>query len=165
MFIRIRNTLPEVSEQVIYDCQEPKPINWIPLLQTSAQSQIASKKLKENNMLFLPDINPNLADQDVLMFVTKGYSVCLANYYGKSGIKIIEIDEFTDISGGVIKMLDESEINHILRAVFEMKPKQVYISLLNSFRNARQEQVLRNILILPGYTCELASKYLDNFNL
>ncbi len=165
MFIRIRNTFPEVSGQVFYGCQDLKSINWIPLSQTTAQSQIALKNLKENNVVFLHDIDPGLASQDVLILVTKGYSACLKNYYGQSGIKIIEIDDFTDIYGGAVKVLEESEINHILRDVFGMKPKQVYISLLNSIRNARQEQVLRNVLLTPGYACELTSKYLNKFNL
>jgi hypothetical protein len=165
MFIRIRNTFPEVSGQFFFDCPVQKPINWIPLSQVTTQSQRALENLKENDVLFLHDISPGLANQNIVMLVTKGYSACLEGYYSQSSIKIIEIDELTDVSGCTVKMLDEPEINDILRIVFGLRSPKVYISLLNSLRNARQEQILRNILLPPGYSCELASKYLDNFKL
>ena len=99
---------------------------------------------------------------DAMLIITKNYADYFKLLYPMLSVSIVEVDEYVNKNGKVIQTLTESEINNILRSIYAQKPKQVIISLVNSIRNNIHEQILKNILSVPGYKCILSSELCKN---
>lgn len=118
--------------------------------------------IQSSHVLFIYNLASDHDGMDAMLILTKGCK----QYFNLSGLneqkEIVEVNEYIDPRGTIIKPLEEQEINRILRVVFKLKPKQILISLLNSARNNIHEQSLRNIFFVPGYKCKLSSDIIEN---
>jgi hypothetical protein len=107
-------------------------------------------KTKETKMIY----------QNILIHskVTDKVPADICHYFQKiSGIhplifeKIIKVMEGIDEKGNVFEPLVESELNIILRSVFEFRKANIFIALKNSQFNSLHEKILVNLLWSAGY--------------
>lgn len=71
--------------------------------------------------------------------------------------KVIEVKERIDSKGKILEPLSESEINHVLRKVYQSDCQVVVIALLNSYKNPLHEKTLLHLLRTKGYKYICAS--------
>ncbi len=74
--------------------------------------------------------------------------------------QVIEVKERISSSGDILVALTESEINRVLRKVYQSDNRVVVIVLLNSYKNPVHEKTLLNILKTKGYKYVTASHQL-----
>jgi hypothetical protein len=104
-----------------------------------------------------PEANPTK-----ILITTKGIS-CLVESRRNAGQiawelefpgynQIIEVEESIDSSGRIVEPLAESEINRVLRCIFQTKKNNIIlVALTNSYRNPVHEKTLHNLLLTAGY--------------
>jgi hypothetical protein len=126
-----------------------------------ADKEILSSVNTLNHIIF----DTELVRQDVVLLVTNDCTDIVQAASPGLIMQVLEVNEYVDKEGKVIQTLDESEINKVLRFIYNNKPKLVVISLLNSIRNDIHERALRNILSVPGYKCNLSSEVYSNIKL
>jgi hypothetical protein len=150
--------------RVVRECQK----NWIYSdIETESERDSNNMEWKEFSekisihschVIVISILDLERLNDDAILILTKGSRQCFNLPVLNKWRGIIEVNEFIDLNGGVVEPLEELEINKILRIVFELKPKQIFISLLNSIKNNIHERVLRNVLLVPGYKCRLSSE-------
>lgn len=65
--------------------------------------------------------------------------------------EVLEVDEYIDPRGEVIKSPSESHINTILRRVYKSKGSAVQVIFANAYRNPIHEKIFLNLLRTAGY--------------
>lgn len=112
---------------------------------------------KGRNVMILPQIKESLNSNEVFFIVPKGLEDFISVFYNMPLSAVVGAKGVINAMGDEIDRLHESDMNTVLRSVYNAKPKKVYVSLLNSIWNNKHELAYRNLLKTPGYASIISS--------
>lgn len=152
---KIRN---ERIEKIMIDSPDIniKPEEWKSLNLSKTRDVVRQKTFNGNNIYFTFPIE----HEDIFFLITKETRSIFQQIFMADDGQFIEVNEFINCDGKIIKGLKESELNEILRKIFDYKPGLVQISLINSCVNPIHERSLSNLIKTPGYKSQLSSDVL-----
>lgn len=88
---------------------------------------------------------------NTVLICTEGEKEMLLGLIPDSKSIILELKEHVSSEGDIDEVLKESEMNKVLRSIFERKSSHVYVSLTNAFYNPLHENNIANVLEAAGY--------------
>ena len=119
----------------------------------SVHDYISAQKHLFDDLLILPEAN--LPDksffQDTLIITSENCSRIVEHLYPSIGQKVFKLKEQVNKEGNIVTVLSEPEINRALRFIFTDKPKNLFVTLLNSYFNPIHETTITNVAAVAGY--------------
>lgn len=109
----------------------------------------------KQNCLLLP--HSTCMDKDMLVVVSEGALEQEGINKLLSQVHRIEMDGAVGFTGEVNSPLPEPSINKVLRKIFALKPKKVFVCLLNAVFNPKHERELRNVIRAAGYKAYIST--------
>ncbi len=112
---------------------------------------------KGQDVIILPQIETRKRHQGVSLIVPAGLEVVFSEFYKLPMPAIIGTKGNINSYGDETQPLHESDMNIVLRHIYNLKPELVYVCLLNSIWNNKHELAYRNLLKTPGFQSFISS--------
>ena len=119
---------------------------WV--LDKSSSIKVDSNNISstDGNIIFI-----NQVQKEEVLVVSIGFKQSILKVGISSEDSVFEIEEQVDSSGIIRVGLEESNINKVLRAIYQRGVKHVRLCLLNSIYNSKHEKSISNLLHVAGY--------------
>ncbi len=129
-----------------------KSFQLIPFSSSEFRAAIHQTIKHYQHCLVLPESFSEMsaAPQKQAAITTKGCKEIVIYLFPQFQDSIVEVEEYTTPEGSIGDPLTESNINKVLRFIFNRKPENVVFLLSNSLSNPLHQTILKNVIEAAG---------------